>query len=367
MGHKNYISALDGLRAISALVIIWVHIPQGILFGWLDYLATRLPLGYMGVDVFFVLSGFLITRILLADRGQGSPISHFLLRRCLRIFPIYYLTIAVLAVVDPRQQLFWCTGYLSNFYFAFDHVPHPMRHTWSLAVEEHFYLIWPFVVYGFSVRQSRNCLIYGVFPVAILSAAVVIMLNGYLPAESLIYRGSMFRFLSLGIGAMFAYHESGLCERRYTVLLCSAAVFAMGCMGIFVMKEAIFFRWNPLIRMVSNALLSGSIVPMVIVLRDSKFVLIAVLRSRPLRFIGRISYGLYLYHYPIYYAFNLVGDPSTFTSSGVTVTLAVATTFAVAIGSYYVIEKRLLKLKDHFRTVTDYGVLQGVAAQRAAA
>lgn len=362
MARKDHISVLDGLRAIAALLIIWVHIPRGVLFWWLDSLTLHLPLGYLAVDVFFVLSGFLITRILLVDRDQGVPVSQFLLRRCLRIFPIYYLTIAVLAVVDPRPQLIWCAGYLSNFYFSFDHSPHPLRHVWSLAVEEHFYLIWPFVVYGLSVKHSRNCLVFGVFPFAILGAAAVIMLDGQIPADALIYRGSMFRFLSLGIGAMFAYYESPLRDRHGVVLLGAALSFVVGCMGIVVMKKAIFYQWNPLIRTVGYALMSGSIVQATIALRHSKAPLIAVLRSRPIRFIGRISYGLYLYHYPIYYAFNMVGTPGDVAPTRMTVALAVVTTFVVAVSSYFVVERPLLKLKDRFRTRTDYGILRGVPA-----
>jgi len=362
MARKDYIPALDGLRAIAALLIVWVHIPRGVLCGWVDSLAVHLPLGYLAVDTFFVLSGFLITRILLVDRDQGLPVSYFLLRRCLRIFPIYYLTIAVLAVVDPRTPLIWCAGYLSNFYFAFDHSPHPMRHVWSLAVEEHFYLVWPFIVYGLSVKHSRNCLIFGIFPVAILGAVAVILLDGWVPADALIYRGSMFRFLSLGIGALLAYYESQLDERRGVAWLGVIMSFTAGCLGIVVMKRGILYQWNPLTRMVAGALISGSIVQTTIALRHSRGSLIAVLRSSPLRFIGQISYGLYLYHYPIYYAFGVVNNTDNGSPAFLTVVLAVATTFTVAMSSYFVVEKPLRKLKDRFRTRTDYNVLWGVPA-----
>ena len=347
MTRKDHILPLDGLRGLAAISILWVHIPWGSFATWIDYCNRRLWLGYLGVDVFFVLSGFLITRILLADRARQVPLHYFLIRRFLRIFPIYYLTIIALAVIDPNPPLIWCAAYLSNFYFAFDHNMHPLSHTWSLAVEEHFYLVWPFVVYLLSASRSRAFLIYGLLPVSILSGAAVILLNGYLPAEALIYRGSMFRVLSLGLGAMIAYHEPWVRGFPLKTTLLAGAMFGMGVLGVMLMQRATFFDWNPLIRMVSFSYMSCSVVLVTVAMNNKKRFPTAILSNGALRFAGRISYGLYLYHLPIYFMFGLSHTKST-PIPVLTVVIAVVMTCAVTIASYYFIEKPLLKIKDRF-------------------
>src|SRR5882672_2186860 len=124
-------------------MVLWSHVPVASTPGVVRLLRSAFNPGYLGVDLFFVLSGFLITRILLADRENERPLRFFLARRALRIFPIYYLLLAVLLLAKPGQYLAWCAIYLSNFHFMFDKTPNPLPHTWSLAIEEHFYLIWP--------------------------------------------------------------------------------------------------------------------------------------------------------------------------------------------------------------------------------
>ena len=361
MARKDHISALDGLRAVAALLIVWVHIPQGVLWGWMDRVSRGLPLGYLGVDIFFVLSGFLITRILLVDRQQGTPVAYFLMRRFLRIFPIYYLTIVVLAIVDPQPALAWCAAYLSNFYFAIHHDHHPLRHTWSLAVEEHYYLVWPFVVYLLSVRHSRAFLAWGVLPLAVVGAVGLIVLDHpSLPAEPLIYRGSMFRAFSLGLGALCAYHEDRLRDRSWLAVALASCSLIVGCLGVYVIHDGMLFRWHSLIRMVSYAMFSVAVVGITIMQSHSRFPLLTVLRSGPMRFVGRISYGLYLYHFPIYHVFGLVGQGGDGTANAPAVVLAVATTFGVATTSYFAIEKPLLKLKDRYRSNVKGDTIDGL-------
>ncbi|MEL6714848.1 MAG: acyltransferase, partial [Planctomycetota bacterium] len=101
--QKGFVPELDGLRAFAVLAVLWSHLPAGALGSTVTALGEEYVVGNVGVDLFFVLSGFLITRILLVDREREVPLRWFLARRFLRIFPIYYLTIAV---VSPRLTSF---------------------------------------------------------------------------------------------------------------------------------------------------------------------------------------------------------------------------------------------------------------------
>jgi peptidoglycan/LPS O-acetylase OafA/YrhL len=141
---------LDGIRGIAVLMVIVSH--------WLPHnrLVAFLPLGGIGVDIFFVLSGFLITRILLAERyapkeqtTRKERIRIFYLKRALRIFPAYYgllFVIWMLNVADARAYSGWYASYLANVYIYETKVWNITTHLWSLAVEEQFYLVWPFVI-----------------------------------------------------------------------------------------------------------------------------------------------------------------------------------------------------------------------------
>ena len=146
----RHLPSLDGLRAIAVLLVLWQHVPlhtEGYPL-WLEQARWLVNPGNLGVELFFALSGFLITRILLAEQRAGHQVRWFLLRRMLRIFPIYYLLLMVMAFWRPADELAWCALYVSNFadVFAPAAGPKPLGHTWSLCVEEHFYLLWPLAV-----------------------------------------------------------------------------------------------------------------------------------------------------------------------------------------------------------------------------
>ena len=172
---------------------------------WFDALRDAfVQAGYLGVDTFFVLSGFFITRILRFEKSAGLPLSNFLVRRLLRIFPIYYLTLAVVWIAHPGSELPWCAAYLSNFRFAFvDHGGGWLSHTWSLAIEEHFYLLWPLCVYGCSDRTARRVAAYGIVPFALFAAvASAWHWRGDAPFVSTVAGRHALHALSLALGAL---------------------------------------------------------------------------------------------------------------------------------------------------------------------
>ncbi len=149
-GASEYVPELDGMRAVAIWLVLLYHmnIPGS-------------ALGWVGVQVFFALSGFLITRILLGSRSErlGPYAGRFLIRRTLRIFPLYYLYLVVNFVVYRQGHHYWYYAfYAQNFVqgdTSFQEVPGLLHHTWSLAVEEQFYLFWPFLVHALCLRRLR--------------------------------------------------------------------------------------------------------------------------------------------------------------------------------------------------------------------
>jgi peptidoglycan/LPS O-acetylase OafA/YrhL len=348
--RRDHLVELDGLRGIAVLLVLWTHLEALTAHTPLRFVDHVLKPGYFGVDIFFVLSGFLITRILLSNKAQDRPIWHFLVRRFLRIFPIYYLTLAVVGLARPGRYLWWYTLYLSNFYLPFTHPTPPMEHTWSLAVEEQFYLLWPWLVYGLPVQKSRAVALWGILPLAVACAVVVLAAKQYLPAwhdlpaRKLIYMGSMFRAGSLGLGAVFAFHENWLRENAARVRTVSAALFIVALV-IRLTGDLVLQPWGPLANLVGFSALCGAILVAVIGLHGAAVWPARVLRGPVLTFVGRISYGLYLYHFPIYGLFGLLRHQPVNVE---TAAAAVAVSFVVASLSFYLLEQPILRLKERF-------------------
>ena len=148
----DYFPQLDALRAIAVFFVLLEHWVPG------TYWFKIFPYGMAGVTLFFVLSGFLITRILLRSRIKSESLNQsklhslkqFYIRRTLRIFPIYYITIFILLIFNInniRQIFFWFLTYTSNIYFyLIQNWAGSLSHLWTLAVEEQFYIIWPFII-----------------------------------------------------------------------------------------------------------------------------------------------------------------------------------------------------------------------------
>jgi peptidoglycan/LPS O-acetylase OafA/YrhL len=372
LATKHYIPALDGLRGIAVLLVLWTHIPVGVLGGYADLARGFVQPGYLGVDIFFVLSGFLITRILLVDKEKKFPLRYFLLRRFFRIFPIYYLTLTIFLIVHPVPGLGWCYIYVSNFYFPFNPETNPLQHTWSLAVEEHFYLIWPLLVYVLSRGKSRAVALFGFLPIALICAVGVILSpthpatrewilslkeEGVLHFDGwrtqLVYMGSMFRFASLALGSLFAYFE-GWIHKRYktTFVIALLSFLAAEVVAQFIYHIGPHYgfpaQWWPLVRLVCFTMVSGSIVLGTVGASHIKWLPNFLVNNAVLRWIGRVSYGLYLYHFPIFHLAGFHKIPPAELSLW-RVSLAVAIAIGVASLSYFIIERPILNYAARFR------------------
>src|SRR5579885_3225639 len=163
----SHIPALDGLRGIAILLVLWFHF-RGYLGG--EPIQCTLAIigefGWIGVDLFFVISGFLITRILLQTKEKPDYFRSFYTRRALRIFPLYYASLAVLFLapmsfmshsLPVAHDRLWFWIYLANWNPLFEQIrPGSAAHFWSLSVEEQFYLVWPLLVWALSRKQFER-------------------------------------------------------------------------------------------------------------------------------------------------------------------------------------------------------------------
>lgn len=329
-------------------------------------ISTAVLPGNVGVDLFFVLSGFLITRILLVDREAGVPLRNFLLRRFLRIFPIYYLAIGVMLPSLSAKEAVACATYTSNFAFLVKDAISPLEHTWSLAVEEHFYLLWPPVVAFLTPRASRRVLFGVVLPLGLLSGGAVLLFadwknNGAFWLEFMT-RSSTVRCFSLGLGAAFAFHESLLRGRRGLALgvVCGAAALSwatsLGGLETLGLDQPIarFYSdrgqpWLPAFQgfyVYSVPLGSLAAVIAAVAFTGTRAPHAIVLRAGPLRAIGRVSYGIYLYHFPIFVSGAFA--PGGGAQPG-HVAAAVALCLLVAAASYVLLERPILEVAKRFR------------------
>lgn len=341
----DHVPPLDGLRATAALLVLWEHWPSWIGGPALQTAKRLMSAGYLGVDVFFVLSGFLITRILIVDKRAGKPLRNFLFRRFLRIFPIYYLSVAVSALWQPGPYVVFCALYLSNFYFVSRPVHLPLHHSWSLSVEEHFYLVWPLVTYRLSETGAKRVAAWVLIPLAVLSAAVIVA-SGYQYANRLIYMGTMCRASSLALGALMAFYERPLRAPAGRQVLAAFAILCLLMMGAHL---ALHGEWKSIPRMVFFSTFSGLVVLTAVRAPTHSPWLSRVMSTALITAIGRISYGLYLYHYPIYIAFGVLDQEVPTAGALLRAVAALVATFAVASVSYFLIERPLLKLKLRFR------------------
>jgi peptidoglycan/LPS O-acetylase OafA/YrhL len=352
---RGKLAGVDGLRAIAVLLVLLFH-NDILLAGW------------VGVQIFFVLSGYLITRLLFQSREAPlrTYLRDFYGRRALRIFPLYFSVLALIAIADGlglrmqgvREGLPFAFTYTYNFFHASSAFVHSrlLSHFWSLSVEEQFYLVWPFVIY-FCPRSALRSLLFALsisgmplrglewyllraFPNFVTGRpdiALYVLTPSHLDAFAMGGYVSLFpvrralpavwgaaALLFAGGGAVFYFSGSGLVTPTtlgypiglwpcyafiwgYTLLnACSA--FLIDCIAHQKLAPA-FFDW------------------------------------KAFRFIGKVSYGFYVIHYPVQSLLTKV-IPWNMLALKIVVQLTVTT--ALASASYYWMETRFLALKDRW-------------------
>lgn len=384
ISHRKHFPSLDGLRGIAILLIFLYHTyPRPNLGGTSrishDPLAILASCSWVGVDLFFVLSGFLITGILLDTRTSAGFFSKFYARRALRLLPVYLVVIGLLVILAPVLKLhltwkmagfFLYTENLSAFLYAPPNFGHSLDfdHLWSLALEEQFYMIWPVLLYFLADRRkvARTCII-GIVLATLLRIAAISMHVYVSP-----YRQLPTRMDTLLAGGLVAVVLRGpsitawLNPRRLNVLL-------LGSLAVFLaaplMSRTLHYESAPMVLFGYTALGLGSSALLSLALIDGSWAW-KLGNLAALRFFGRYSYGLYVIHFIPQGL--LAGWKLAFTenlhpawAARVLYTLTTLLFFTtLAVGSYQGIELPILKLKNRFsyRDEKDAGLLQVDAA-----
>jgi len=352
----GYVPALDGVRAVAiTLVVVWhaFHWPVG---------------GFLGVHVFFVLSGFLITTLLLEERRDRGRISlrHFYLRRALRLFPALFVFLAAYSCVQTVRALMLehtvdlstsLKGVLYGLFYVSNVVQAgglvlgvPISHLWSLATEEQFYVLWPLVlVAALSLGASRRSLI-GVLAVAVavLAAHRLQLTLSDAPRERLYFAPDMtFDPILVGCVAGVLYVAGRrLDARRWSVATAVAVGIAAACVVTFDIESRALYAW-------ALVAFSGAVaLALLRFVSAADAALPRALAAPPVVFLGRISYSLYLWHpLTIDLTRKVIAVPVVF---------ALPIAVALATASYYLVERPFLRLKRR-----DRARVEGTAADDA--
>ena len=374
--NRRFYPALDGLRALAVLMVFAGHyLNRAPLVGW----------GFTGVNIFFVLSGFLITGILYDTRDTAHRFRNFYVRRMLRIFPLYYAVLLLAFLLYPvfrwvYHPVWWLWPlYLTNFariFYAQDALRLPyvvdhllssqsfqppfalyFGHFWSLAIEEQFYLVWPLVVFLVRdrVRLRNLCLLS--LPVCCLGRILCVL---YLPhvllAAGFLDRFTPFRVDSLLLGGFLALSLRGPEAIRVARL---ARPMMIALFAAFVLMEAWYLAtthrlyalytgtWLVTIGFNLIDLFAASLLLRTIEPGTKSY---RLLSHRRLRQLGQISYGFYIFHELPHIAYDYLGKHimGKHLIGTCTALIALASTIAISYLSFRYFETPFLRLKDRF-------------------
>jgi len=356
----KYLPSIDSLRAIAVIAVIIYHID-----------ANYLPGGFLGVDLFFVLSGYLISSLIIKEYKSTGTVNlyNFYVRRARRLLPAVYFMITVVLIIITlfngvllkKSYLDALFGYIysSNWWYIFHKLDYfdsfgsqsPFKHLWSLAIEEQFYMFFPLIFLIFNRKSKSNNsnsklnknFIYVVLSLILVSLIAHILLFD-INNINRIYFGTDTRAFSLLVGVVGAilYPMDRLSERTtkkdnmiYSIVSLVSILVLIGIM----INTSEYNTW-----LYRGGFLLVAIIGLIIIISSGRqyTCMSKLLSFKPLVFIGKISYSLYLWHFPILVVttpVSEIGNPNLFY-----VTLRIFLIFLVATGSYMFVETPIRKL-----------------------
>ena len=355
---------LDSLRALALFGVMIEHfVPESIYDSFISSWQSASPIEWgSGVTLFFVISGFLITGILLRCRDiigatkQSTvfTLQRFYIRRFLRIFPIYYLTLVVAAIIfkKVRSDFIWHLTYTTNIMvFVQDSFDAYATHFWTLAIEEQFYLLWPLIILLLPQRQILKAIFITI------ALAPLFRFIGFYGLNLSITQIGVFPVASLdalGLGALLAFYTHN--HDRFKQVKRNLCKFGLWvCLPLMISFIIISFVFRGTVLL--NVLIRPTILSIFFVWLVSSAakgfdgILGRFLELKPLVFIGKISYGIYIYHNfmnPIYGIVSWHLGLSNSIPLLIVIILKVIASFAIAIPSWFFIEKPINNFKKHF-------------------
>jgi peptidoglycan/LPS O-acetylase OafA/YrhL len=368
---KTRFPALDGIRALAVTMVFLEHFGGGSHGGRLlqifNLVRERMSIG---VDIFFVLSGFLITGILFDTTRDSHYFKRFFARRSVRIFPVFYLLGLILLILTPIVGYHWkwrqlsFLVYMGNFFgnidfsvyelpsLAHPHASAELSHLWSLCVEEQFYLIWPFVIFLVRDRVKLLWTCFGIAGLVLCVRIWVVITWSPGMAELWLVRTLPFRMDDLVMGAALALLLRGPAADR--VQRSCKWLFLVGfaaLLAIMVLSPAYTSPWLLSVGLSCTGIAAAGMIGMTLREGSPAYRLFHV---RPARVLGRYSYGFYVWHLVwmagwIQLLIWLNHHLHSIVLGGlVYMPLAFVTNFLIAKLSYDLFEVRFLKIKRHF-------------------
>jgi len=369
--HTDRIPELDGVRGLAILLVIAFHtLKRADVFTGNEFLhrvSDLTKVGWAGVDVFLVLSGFLITGILLKTKESPSYFRNFYVRRILRIFPLYYLLIGAIFIFLPqldrvageRTQSLWpfFLLYAQNWLY----IPKPdqslfLGFTWSLAIEEQFYFLWPAVVY-FLKKRALVWTGIGIILNSIL-LRLILMLPFFKIAnlKEFFYYGTITRFEGLILGGLIAvaFYESGKWKERLIRWAWPTLTISLGLFTIISITGTpspaadnnLLTIWGYTLL----ALISGSLIILVSTQPKRSFIRLAF-SNKVMMFFGKYSYAMYMFHVPVLIILMEIMW-KTGRQNGwmwlLYIVISFSLTTMLSLLSWNLLEKHMLKFKRYF-------------------
>lgn len=307
--NRKYLPGLDGIRAIAVIAIIIFHLNPK----WL-------PGGFLGVDTFFVISGYLIAMLLINEYEKTGTINilQFWIRRMKRLFPpvLFMILIVIQYIIFFDQSLLYqlkkdviaAVLYISNWWYIFDGLSYfesfearPLEHLWSLAIEEQFYLLFPLILILMLNKWSKKNILLLFFVVSILSA--ILMSTLYDPAANVsrIYFGTDTRLQTLLLGVMCAFIWPAFKLKRDAPRILVVIIDFLGFIGLIVLMYSIYKLSEHSAFLFNGGFYVLGIFTLLIIMAavHPSSIMSRLLGIKPLTVIGKYSYSLYLWHYPV--------------------------------------------------------------------